>query len=187
MPDYQELTHGRNRGTPANTVGRGRLLRTRPASCGARLRRSITNGGVANTTGRETMAAVLLLPSTPYVDSGACWSIRQKPARGQRIGSRHPPELDGRCASMEDGSARCGKAPTDIEQQRPHGCTTADRSRRCNCDGSGPWGRTKLVLMTSAGKRRTSRRSGVEKRMRRPLSFGTRLSLWRDTRRGCPL
>lgn len=184
MQDCQRLMLGRNSAMPANTVARGRLLRTRRASFGARLRRSITSDGAVNTTGRVTTAAVLRLRWTLCADLAGCWSTRQKPAPGRRTGWLHPLASAGNGASMADGFARSGKVPTDTEPQRRHGSTTTGDLRRCNCDGSVRPERTKLVFMTSAGKRRTSRRSGVEKRTRPPLSFGTRLSRWHDTRRG---
>ena len=184
MQDCQKLRLGRNSATPANTVGRGQLWPTRLASCGARLRRSITSGGVENTTAQEMMAAALPLRLTPCADSAVCWNTRQKPEHGRPTDWPRPPELAGIDASMAVGFAKCGKAHTDTERRKQHGSTTTAQSRRCNCAGTGRTARTKLDSSTSAGKRRTSRRWGREKRTRRPSSFGTRLSLWHDKRRG---
>ena len=178
---------GRNNETPANTMGRGLWWRTRPASCGVRLRRSTTSDGAVNTTGRVTTAAVLRLRWTLCADLAACWNTRQKQKHGRRTGWLHPQALAGSDVSMADGFVRCGKAPTDTEQRKQRGSTTAETMRRCNCDGTGRKARTKLDSTISEEKRRTSRRWGNAKRMRRPLSFVTRLSLWRDTRRGCLL
>ena len=178
------MTRGRNSATPANTVGRGRLLRTRPASCGVHLRRSITSGGAANTTAQGTMAGALPPRLNQCVDLAACWSIRQKPEHGRRMGWPRRMVLAGSGASMAAGSAKCGKAPTGTEQRRRRGSTTTALSRRCNCGGKGRRVRIRLDSMTSEAKRRTSRRWGSAKRTLRPLSFGTRLLPWHDTRRG---
>ena len=187
MQDCLKLTRGQNSATPANTEGRGQLLRIRLASCGARLRRSITSGGVENTTAQEMMAAALPLRLTPCADSAVCWNTRQKPEHGRRMDLPRPPGLAGSAASMAGGCARCGKAPTDTERRKQHGSTTTAQSHRCNCAGTGRTARTRLDSTTSAAKRRTSRRWGNAKRTQRPLSFGTRLLLWHDTRRGCLL
>ena len=187
MQDCQKLTLGRNSATPANTVGRGRLWPTLLASCGARLRRSITSGGVENTTGPATMAAAFPLRLNPCADSAACWSTRQKPEHGPRMGWPRPLELAGSGASMAVGFVKCGKAHTGTGRRRQHGFTTTAPSRRCNCAGIDRMARTRLDSTTSAGKRRTSRRWESAKPMQRLLSFGTRLSLWHDTRRGCLL
>lgn len=187
MQDCQKLTLGRNSATPANTVGRGRLLRTPRASCGARLRRSTTSDGAANTTGPATMAAAFPLRLNPCADLAACWNTRQKPEHGRRTDLPRPPALAGSAASTADGFARYGKAPTDTAQPRPHGSTTTAPSRLCNCDGKDRLARIRLDSMTSEEKRRTNRRWGSVKRTQHPLSFGTRLLLWHDTRRGCLL
>ena len=187
MQDCQELTHGRNSVTPANTVGRGRLLRTRPASCGARLHRSTTGAGAASTTGQETTAGVLPLRLNPCADLAACWSTRQKPEHGPRMVWPRPLELAGNGASMAVGFVKCGKAHTGTERLKRRGSTTAGTMRRCNCAGAGRKARTKLDSTTSAAKRRISRRWANAKRTQLPLNFGTRLSLWHDTRRGCLL
>lgn len=184
MQDCLKLTLGRNSATPANTVGRGRLLRTRPASCGARLRRSITSGGAASKTGQGTTEGVLPLHLNPCADSAACWNTRQKPEHGRRTDLPRPPALAGSDASMADGFVRYGKAPMDTERLKRRGSTTAATMRRCNCAGKGRQARIRLDSMTSEEKRRTSRRWGGAKRTQRPLSFGTRLLLWHDTRRG---
>jgi hypothetical protein len=187
MQDCLKLMRGRNSETPENTVGRGLWWRTRHASCGVRLRRSTTSDGAVNTTALVTTAAVLRLRWTLCADLAACWNTRQKPAPGRRTGWLHPQALAGSDVSMADGFVRCGKAPTDTGRRRPLGCTTAAMSRRCNCDGSVRPERTKSDTTTSEENQRTSRRWGNAKRMRRPLNFVTRLSLWRDTRRGCLL
>ena len=187
MQDCQKLTLGRNSATPANTVGRGRLWPTLLASCGARLRRSITSGGVENTTGPATMAAAFPLRLNPCADSAACWSTRQKPEHGPRMGWPRPLELAGSGASMAVGFVKCGKAHTGTERLKRRGSTTAGTMRRCNCAGAGRKARTKLDSTTSAAKRRISRRWANAKRTQLPLNFGTRLSLWHDTRRGCLL
>lgn len=187
MQDCQELTLGRNSATPANIVGRGRLWPTRLASCGARLRRSITSDGVESTTAQEMMAAALPLRLTPCADSAVCWNTRQKPEHGRRMDLPRPPGLAGSAASMAGGSARCGKAHTDTVRQKRRGSTTTAQSRRCNCAGTGRTARTRLDSTTSAARRRTSRHSASAKPAQRPLSFGTRLSPWHDTRRGCLL
>ena len=187
MQDCQRLMLGRNSETPANIVGLGLWWRTRPASCGALLRRSITSGGAENTTDPATMAAALLPRLNPCADSAACWNTRQKPEHGRRMDLPRPPGLAGSAASMADGFVRCGKAPTDTGRRKQRGSTTTGPSRRCNCDGKGRQARIRLDFMTSEGKRRTSRRWGNAKRTQRPSSFGTRLSLWHDTRRGCLL
>lgn len=187
MQDCRKSTLGPKAATPANTVGRGRLLRTRPASCGARLHRSTTGAGAASTTGQETTAGVLQLRLNPCADLAACWSTRQKPEHGPRMGWPRPLELAGSGASMADGFARCGKAHMDTEPRRQRGSTTTAQSRRCNCAGTGRTARTRLDSTTSEAKRRTSPRLANAKRTRRPSSFGTRLSLWHDTRRGCLL
>ena len=184
MQNCKKSICGQNSVTPANTVGRGRLWRTRLASCGARLRRSITNGGAANTIGQATTAGALPLRLSLYAGFAECWNIRQKPERGQHMGWPHPLALAGSGASMADGFARCGKAPTDIEQRRRHGSTTAATMRRCNFAGTGRMARIRLDTTTSAVKRRISRRLASEKPTQRPSSSGTRLSLWHDTRRG---
>lgn len=187
MQDCQKLMRGRNSETPANTVAHGRLLRIHLASCGARLRRSITSVGGENTIDRGMTAGALPARWRPCVDSGACWSIRQKPALGQRTGWPRPLVLAGSGASMADGSVRYGRAPTVIAQQRRHGSTTTAQSHRCNCDGSGREARTRSDIPTSAASPRTNRRWENAKRTPLPSSFGTRLSLWHDTRRGCLL
>ena len=187
MQDCQKLTLGRNSATPANTVGRGRLWPTLLASCGARLRRSITSGGVANTTDPETTADALPTRLNPCADMAVCWNTRQKPEHGRRMDLPRPLELAGSGASMAVGCARCGKAPTDTERRKQRGSTTTAQSRRCNCAGTGRTARTRLDSTTSAAKRRTNPRWGSVKRTQRQLSFGTRLSLWHDTRRGCLL
>ncbi len=187
MQDCQTLTLGRNSATPANTVGLGLLWRTRRASCGARLRRSTTSAGAESTTGRETTAGVLPLRLNPCADSAACWNTRQKPEHGPRMGWPSPLALAGSVASMVVGFAKCGKAHTDTERRKRRGSTTTAQSRRCNCAGTDRTARTRLDFMTSAEKRRTSRRLANAKRTRRPSSFGMRLSLWHDTRRGCLL
>lgn len=187
MQDCQTLTFGRNSATPANTVGRGRLLRTRPASCGARLHQSTTSAGAASTTGQETTAGVLPLHLDPCADSAGCWNTRQKPEHGRPTDRPRPPELAGSDASMAVGFAKCGKAHTDTERRKQRGSTTTAQSRRCNCAGTGRTERTKLDSSTSAGKRRTSRRWANAKLTQRPSSLETRLSLWHDTRRGCLL
>ncbi len=181
------LMLGLNSETLANTVGRGQLLRIHPASCGALLRRSITSDGEENITDPATMAAALLPHLNPCADSAVFWNTRQKPEHGRRTNLPRPPALDGSDASMADGFVRCGKAPTDTWRRKRRGSTTTAPSRRCNCAGTGRPARTRLDSTTSAERRRTSRRWGNEKRMQRPLSFGTRLSLWHDTRRGCLL
>ena len=187
MQDCLKSTLGLKAATPANTVGRGRLWHTHRASCGARLRRSITSGGAASTTGPETTADALPTRLNPCASSAGCWNTRQKPAHGRRTGLQRPLALAGSGASMADGFARCGKAPTDTERRKQRGSTTTAQSRRCNCAGKGRQARIRLDSMTSAGKRRTSRRWASAKRMQLPLNFGTRLSLWHDTRRGCLL
>ena len=187
MQDCQELTLGRNSATPANTVGRGRSLRTRHASCGARLRRSITSGGVANTTGPATMAAALLPRLNQCADSAVCWNTRQKPEHGRHTGCPRPLALAGRGASMADGFVRCGKAPTDTGRRKQRGSTTAATMRRCNFAGADRKAPTRLETTTSEAKRQTSRRWANAKRTQRQLSFGTRLLLWHGTRQGCLL
>lgn len=187
MQDCQELTLGRNRETPANTVGRGRSLRTRRASCGARLRRSITSGGVASITALATTADALLPRLNPCASSAGCWNTPQKPAHGRRMGWPRPPALAGSGASMADGFVRCGKAPTDTGRRKQRGSTTAATMRRCNSAGKGRQARIRLDSTTSEAKRRTSQRWGSVKRTQRPSSLETRLSLWHDTRRRCLL
>lgn len=187
MQDCQELTHGRNSAMPANTVGRGRSLRTRRASCGVRLRRSITRGGVASITAPATTADALLPRLSPCADSVGFWSTRQKPTHGPRMGWPRPPALAGSGALMADGFVRSGKAPTGTGRRKQHGSTTAATMRRCNYAGAGRKARTRLDSTTSEAKRRTSRRWGSVKRTQRPLSLETRLSLWHDTQRGCLL
>lgn len=187
MQDCRKSTLGPKAATPANTVGRGRLLRTRPASCGARLHRSTTGAGAASTTGQETTAGVLTLRLNPCADLAACWSTRQKPEHGPRMGWPRPLELAGSGASMAVGFVKCGKAHTGTGRRRQHGSTTTAQSRRCSCAGTGRRARTRLDSTTSAANLRTSRRWGSAKRTRRPSSFGTHLSLWHDTRRGCLL
>ena len=187
MQDCQKSTLGRNSATPGNTVGRGRLLRIRRASCGAHLHRSITSDGVANTTGQETTVGVLPLRLNLCADSAGCWNTRQKPEHGPRMGWPRPLALAGSGASMAGGFARCGKAHMDTEPRRQRGSTTTAQSRRCNCAGTGRTARTRLDSTTSAAKRRTSPRWENAKRTRRPSSSGTRLSRWHDTRRGCLL
>lgn len=184
MQDCQKLMRGRNNETPANTVGRGLWWRTRHASCGVRLRRSTTSDGAVNTTGRVTTAAVLRLRWNLCEDLAACWNTRQKPEHGPRMGWPSPLALAGSVASMVVGFAKCGKAHTDTERRKRRGSTTTAQSRRCNCAGTDRTARTRLDFMTSAEKRRTSRRLANAKRTRRPSSFVTHLSLWRDTRRG---
>lgn len=181
------MTLGLNRETPANIVGRGRSLRTRRASCGARLRRSITSGGVASITAPATTADALPTRLNPCADLAVCWNTRQKPEHGRRMDLPRPPASAGSDASMADGFVRCGKAPMGTGRRKQRGSTTAATSRRCNCDGKGRQARIRLDFMTSEGKRRTSRRWANAKRTQRPSSFGTRLSLWHDTRRGCLL
>ena len=187
MQDFLKLTRGQNSATPENTEGRGQLLRIRRASCGARLRRSTTRDGAANTTGPETTAVALLRRLSLCADSAASSSTRRKPEHGRRMDWPRPPVLAGSGASMEGGFARSGKAHTDTEQRKQHGSTTTAQSHRCNCAGTGRTARTRLDSTTSAAKRRTSRRWGNAKRTQLPLNFGTRLSLWHDTRRGCLL
>lgn len=179
--------HGRNSATPANTVGRGRSLRTHRASCGARLRRSITSGGVANTIDPETTADALPTRLNPCADLAVCWNTRQKPEHGRRTDFPRPPALAGSDASMVVGFAKCGKAHTDTGRRRQHGFTTTGWSRRCNFAGTDRMARTRLDSTTSEANLRTNRRWGSVKRTQRPLSFGTRLLLWHDTRRGCLL
>lgn len=183
MQDCQELTLGRNSETPANTVGRGRLWPTRLASCGARLRRSITSGGVVSITAPATTADAFLPRLSPCASSAGYWNTPQKPEHGRRTDCPRPLESAGSGASMAAGCARCGKAPMDTGRIKQRGSTTAATMRRCNYAGEGREARTRSDSTTSAGKRRTSRRWGNAKRMQRQLSFGTRLSLWRDTRR----
>lgn len=187
MQDCQKLTLGRNSATPANIAGRGRSLRTHRASCGARLRRSITSGGAENTTDPATMAAALLPRLNQCADLAVCWNTRQKHEHGRRTDLPRPLASAGSDASMADGFVRSGKAPTDTGRRKQRGSTTAATMRRCNCAGKGRQARIRLDSMTSVGKRQTSRRWGSAKRMQRPLSSGTRLSRWHDTRRGCLL
>ena len=187
MQDCQKLTLGRNSATPANTVGRGRLWPSLLASCGARLRRSITSGGVENTIDPETTADALPTRLNPCADSEVCWNTRQKPERGRLTDWPRPPALAGSGASMAAGFVKCGKAHTGTERLKRRGSTTAGTMRRCNCAGAGRKARTKLDSTTSAAKRRISRRWANAKRTQRPSSLETRLSLWHDTRRGCLL
>lgn len=179
------MTRGRNSATPANTEGRGRLLRTPRASCGARLRRSITSGGAASTTGPETTADALPTRLNPCANMAVFWNTRQKPEHGRLMDLPRPLELAGSAVSMAGGCARCGKAPTDTERRKQRGSTTTAQSRRCNCAGTGRTARTRLDSTTSEANLRTNRRWGSVKRTQHPLSFGTRLLLWHDTRRGC--
>lgn len=183
MQDCQELTLGRNRETPANTVGRGRSLRTRRASCGARLRRSITSGGVASITALATTADALLPRLNPCASSAGCWNTPQKPEHGRRTDWLRPPVLAGSGASMAGGCAKCGKAPTATERRKQRGSTTAATMRRCNFAGAGRKARTRLDSTTSEAKLQTSRLWESAKPMQRPLSSGTRLLLWHDTQR----
>lgn len=187
MRGYLKLMRGRNSGMHGNTVACGRLLPTRLASCGARLRRSITSGGEATTTDPETTAGALPVRLNPCGASAACWNTRQKPALGRHTGWPHLRALAGNGASMAGGYARFGKAHTGIGLRRRRGCTTADKNHRCNCDGIARTERIRLDSTTSAARRQTSRHSANAKRTQRPSSSGTRLSHWHDKRRECLL
>lgn len=179
MQDFRKLTRGRNSATPANTEGRGRLLRTPRASCGARLRRSITSGGAASTTGPETTADALPTRLNPCANMAVFWNTRQKPEHGRRMDLPRPLELAGSAASMAGGCARCGKAPTDTERRKQRGSTTTAQSRRCNCAGTGRTARTRLDFMISEGRRRTSRHSGNGRRMQPRWRFEMNCYGWR--------
>lgn len=187
MRGYLKLMRGRNSGMHGNTVARGRLLPTRLASCGARLRRSITSGGEATTTDPETTAGALPVRLNPCGASAVCWNTRQKPALGRHTGWPHLRALAGNGASMAGGYARFGKAHTGIGLRRRRGCTTAGKNHRCNRDGIARTERTRLDSTTSVGKPQTSRRLANARRMQRPLSSATRLLLWRDTPQECLL
>lgn len=183
MQNCQKLIRGPNSVTPANTGGRGRLLRIRRASCGAHLRRSTTSVGAVSTIGPAMMAGALLLRLSLYAGSAACWNTRQKPEHGRHMGWPHPLAWAGSGALMADGFARCGKAPTVIEQRRRHGSTTSATMRRCNCAGIGRMARTRLDTTISAVNRRISRRLEGAKPTQRRLSFETRSLHWRDMQR----
>lgn len=70
-------------------------LRIRRAIYGARLLRSISCDGVANTIAPETMAAVLNLRYTPCVPMGACSNIRLCLVRGLSMVCKNQMGPDG--------------------------------------------------------------------------------------------